>query len=123
VQLGSFCTTQVLPDDHPFVKAVPLTKYHIAITQQKDSEYRSSEVYAQYDASDRITNPQDLDVFLSDNESLVDEDLVAWIGVGREHIVRQEDLPLVSNFGAGFSLQPFNFFSQNVAASPPWGSE
>ncbi|CAJ1403535.1 unnamed protein product [Effrenium voratum] len=27
-----------------------------------------------------------------------------------EHIVRQEDIPLVSNFGVSFSLQPFNFF-------------
>jgi len=123
VQLGCWSTTQVLPFSHPFVKATPLTKYHIAVTRHHDGEYRSSEVYAQYDAAAAIANPQDLDRYLSDNESLVDEDIVAWIGVGREHIVRQEDLPLVSNFGAGFSLQPFNFFSQNVAASPPWTSQ
>ena len=47
----------------------------------------------------------------------LDEDLVAWISVGREHITRQEDLPLVSNFGVAFSLQPWNFFPWNVAAS------
>jgi Cu2+-containing amine oxidase len=120
IALASWSTTQVLPDEHPFVKAMPLTKYHLAVTKQHDHEYRSSSVYAHYDGLEKEKNPQDIDHFLSDGESLLDEDLVAWIGVGREHIVRQEDLPLVSNFGAGFHIVPWNFFSQNVAASPPW---
>jgi len=120
VTLASWSTTQVLPEDHPFVKALPLTKYHLAVTRHHDSEYRSSSPYVQYDGLETTGHAQDLDRFLSDGESLLDEDLVAWIGVGREHIVRQEDLPLVSNFGAGFSLQPFNFFTQNAAASPQW---
>lgn len=120
ISLSSFATTQVLPHDHPFVKAMPLTKYHLAITRHHDNEYRSSSVYVQYDGAHTTRHPQDLDRFLADNETLLDEDLVAWISVGREHIVRQEDLPLVSNFGAGFSLQPHNFFTQNAAASPPW---
>uniref|UniRef100_A0A7S2JQ83 Amine oxidase n=1 Tax=Zooxanthella nutricula TaxID=1333877 RepID=A0A7S2JQ83_9DINO len=118
IALNSFCTTQVLPGDHPFVKAIPLTQYHLAVTKYHDSEYRSSSVYAQYDGQTEVEREQRLDHFLEDGEQLIDEDLVAWIGVGREHIVRQEDLPVVSNFGAGFSLQPWNFFTQNVAASP-----
>lgn len=39
--------------------------------------------------------------------------------VHQEHIVRQEDIPLVSNFGASFSLQPFNFFEGNTVSNPP----
>ena len=58
-------------------------------------------------ASTYHRNAQDLDRFLSNNESLLDVDIVAWVSVGREHITRQEDLPLVSNFGASFSLQPW----------------
>jgi len=70
------------------------------------------------DCMETTRNAQDLDRFLADGEGLLDEDLVAWIGLAKEHIVRQEDLPLVSNFGVGFSLQPWNFFTQNQAASP-----
>lgn len=120
IALASWSNTQVLPDDHPFTRAVPLTKYHLAITKHHDDEYRSTSPYVQYDGAETVKNTQDLDRFLSDGEAIIDEDIVAWIGVGREHIVRQEDLPLVSNFGAGFSLVPWNFFTQNVAASPPW---
>jgi len=120
VNLNTFATTQVLPHDHPFVKAMPLTKYHIAITKHHDDEYRASSPYIQYDGLETTGGAQDVDRFLADGDGLLDEDLVAWISVGREHIVRQEDLPLVSNFGSGFSLQPFNFFTQNAAASPPW---
>lgn len=118
VTLGTFSTTQVLPDDHPFVKAMPFTKYHLAVTRYHDDEYRATSPYVQYDGFESIKNAQNLDRFLEDGEDILDQDLVCWIGVGREHIVRQEDLPLVSNFGAGFSLQPWNFFLQNAAASP-----
>ena len=60
----------------------------------------------QYDAvrADGANGAQDLERFLADEEGLLDEDLVAWISVGREHVTRQEDLPLVSNFGVAFSL-------------------
>uniref|UniRef100_A0A7S1S4X5 Copper amine oxidase catalytic domain-containing protein n=1 Tax=Alexandrium catenella TaxID=2925 RepID=A0A7S1S4X5_ALECA len=89
------------------------TRYH-------DSEYRVNSGYIHYDGQVpwRGEGAQDLDLFLDDKESLLDEDLVAWICVGKEHIVRSEDLPLVSNFGSGFSLVPWNFFSGNVASNP-----
>mmetsp|Transcript_61826 Transcript_61826/g.109793 ORF Transcript_61826/g.109793 Transcript_61826/m.109793 type:complete len:750 (-) Transcript_61826:290-2539(-) len=119
VTLSSFATLQVLPDNHPFVQAMPFTKYHLAVTRYHDEEYRVNSPYVQYDGQATGKDGQNLDRFLSDEELLLDEDLVAWIGVGREHIVRQEDQPLVSNFGAGFSLQPWNFFERNMAASPP----
>jgi len=118
VTLSTFATTQVLPDDHPFVRAMPFTKYHVAVTKYHDDEYRVTTPYVQYDGEESTGKAQDLDRFLADGESLLDEDLVVWISVGKEHIVRQEDLPLVSNFGVGFSLQPWNFFEQNMAASP-----
>lgn len=118
VSLASWAVTQVLPDDHPFVRAMPFTKYHLAVTRYHDDEYRATSPYTQHDGFESTGHAQDVDRFLADEESLIDEDLVAWVGVGREHIVRQEDLPLVSNFGASFSLQPWNFLEQNAAASP-----
>eukprot|EP00746_Dinoflagellata_sp_MGD_P148109 gnl/MRDRNA2_/MRDRNA2_80371_c0_seq1.p1 gnl/MRDRNA2_/MRDRNA2_80371_c0~~gnl/MRDRNA2_/MRDRNA2_80371_c0_seq1.p1 ORF type:complete len:791 (-),score=120.77 gnl/MRDRNA2_/MRDRNA2_80371_c0_seq1:261-2633(-) len=116
VTLASFATLQVLPDDHPFTRSQPFTKYHLAVTKHHDDEYRVNSPYDLYDAWDP-SQTQNLDRFLADEESLLDEDLVAWIGVGKEHITRQEDLPLVSNFGTAFSLQPWNFHLGNVASN------
>eukprot|EP00929_Paragymnodinium_shiwhaense_P031540 TRINITY_DN17638_c0_g1_i3.p1 TRINITY_DN17638_c0_g1~~TRINITY_DN17638_c0_g1_i3.p1 ORF type:complete len:765 (+),score=118.50 TRINITY_DN17638_c0_g1_i3:88-2382(+) len=118
VTLGSFATTQVLPGSHPFVRAMPYTKYHLAVTKYHDDEYRVTQPYILYDGLEAVRSGQDLEAFLADEEELLDTDLVAWISVGKEHITRQEDLPMVSNFGVEFSLQPWNFFSRNVVASP-----
>merc|ERR1711990_821628 len=98
---------------------MPFTKYHLAVTKYHDDEYRVTSPYIHYDCSETTKKNQDLDRFLSDGEDILDEDLVAWISLSKEHIVRQEDLPLVSNFGVAFSLQPWNFFVQNTVASPP----
>lgn len=121
IELLSFSTAQVHSPEHPFVKAMPWTKYHLAVTKYQDNEYRPSSPYVNFDGLQPLSGPyaQDLDVFLSNNESLMDEDLVAWIGLNKEHIVRQEDIPLVSNFGVSFSLQPWNFFDLSTGSNPP----
>eukprot|EP00437_Effrenium_voratum_P006675 CAMPEP_0181435656 /NCGR_PEP_ID=MMETSP1110-20121109/20446_1 /TAXON_ID=174948 /ORGANISM="Symbiodinium sp., Strain CCMP421" /LENGTH=784 /DNA_ID=CAMNT_0023559199 /DNA_START=43 /DNA_END=2397 /DNA_ORIENTATION=+ len=121
IELLSFSTGQVHSATHPFVESMPWTKYHLAVTQYKDHEYRPSSAYVNFDGQRpwKDEYAQDLDVFLGNNESLMDEDLVAWIGLNKEHIVRQEDIPLVSNFGVAFSLQPWNFFELNTASNPP----
>lgn len=118
IVLDCWANLQVLPDNHPFTVAMPWTKYHVAVTKYHDDEYRVNSPYVHYDGYEKVKNGQDLDRFLENGESLVDVDLVTWIGLGREHIVRQEDQPLVSNFGVAFSLVPWNFFERNVAASP-----
>eukprot|EP00434_Breviolum_minutum_P041387 symbB.v1.2.036815.t2/scaffold5285.1/size28895/2 len=113
IELLSFATGQVHSASHPFVQSMPWTKYHLAVTKYQDHEYRPASVYVNFDGQQPWNDSysQNLDVFLSNNESLMDEDLVAWIGLNKEHIVRQEDIPLVSNFGVAFSLQPWNFFA------------
>ena len=50
-----------------------------------------------------------------DGESLEGEDLVAWVTVGKEHLPRTEDLPLISNFGSYFDLVPWNVHPVNGA--------
>lgn len=123
VTLSTYATGQVLPPSHPFVRSMSYTKYNLAVTRYHDEEYRVTSPYISYDTFEMTRDPQDLDHFLSNEEDILDQDLVAWITAGREHVTRQEDLPLVSNFGVGFSLQPWNFFTQNVAANPPWKRE
>jgi len=120
VELTSFASTQLHAEDHPFVKAMPWTKYHLAVTKYSDQEYRPSSPYVNFDDVQTWTGigAQNLDKFLDDGASILDEDLVAWIGLSKEHIVRQEDIPLVSNFGVSFSLQPWNFHAGNVASNP-----
>ncbi|KAK9844758.1 hypothetical protein WJX74_006497 [Apatococcus lobatus] len=99
---------QLLPHWHPYTKAGAWTKYNIAVTQQKDSEPRSVS-WGTYD----IYNPQDpvwsLDNFLN-GESTDDKDLVAWVTIGALHVPRSEDVPVINNFGVGFSIQPRNYF-------------
>ena len=46
-------------------------------------------------------------------------DLVAWVTLGKEHLPRTEDLPLISNFGTHFDLLPHNRFPVNAALSRP----
>ena len=46
-------------------------------------------------------------------------DLVAWVTLGKEHLPRTEDLPLISNFGTYFDLLPHNRFPVNAALSRP----
>jgi len=116
VQLGSWATTQLLPADHPFTKATAYSKYHFAVTRHRDAERKATSPYAQYDGLAAAGDGQDLDAFL-DGEAILDEDVVAWIGVGKEHVVRQEDLPLVSNFQVSFSIIPWNFFDSNLATN------
>eukprot|EP00913_Durusdinium_trenchii_P033497 g31361.t1 len=46
IELLSFATGQVHGASHPFVRAMPWTKYHLAVTKYQDNEYRPSSPYA-----------------------------------------------------------------------------
>ena len=43
-------------------------------------------------------------------ESIEGKDLVAWVTIGALHVPRSEDIPVINNFGVGFSIQPRNYF-------------
>ncbi|KAK3577371.1 hypothetical protein CHS0354_008467 [Potamilus streckersoni] len=86
-------------------------KYPIAVTKQKDTEYMSTSIYAQMDPWDPILDFED---FLSDNESIWDEDLVAWVTMGVYHIPSAEDVPSTPTAWSklSFFLAPFNYFDE-----------
>ena len=95
IKLGP-TVAQSLPDEHPFVKASAFSKYALAVTRRKESEHRVTSVYDLYaPAEPRVS----LDGFI-DGEGIMREDLVAWVTLGKEHLPRTEDLPLISNFGS-----------------------
>ena len=102
---------QTLPEEHPFVKASAFSKYTLAVTKRKDAEYRPTSVYDLFGPAE----PQvSLDSFI-DGESIEQTDLVAWVTLGKEHLPRTEDLPLISNFGTYFDLLPRNVHDVNAA--------
>ena len=41
--------------------------------------------------------------------------VVAWVTVGKEHLPRTEDVPLISNFGTYFVVSPHNQWHGNAA--------
>ena len=102
---------QTLPDDHPFVLASAFSKYTLAVTQRKEEERRATAVYDLFGPGEPYTN---LDTFIN-GESIEQKDLVAWVSLGKEHLPRTEDLPLISNFGTYFDLLPRNVHDVNAA--------
>lgn len=91
--------------------ASAFSKYTVAVTRRKESEHRPTSVYDLFGPGEPYTS---LDTFL-DGESLAQQDLVAWVTLGKEHLPRTEDVPLISNFGTYFDLMPRNVHTVNAA--------
>ena len=53
--------------------------------------------------------------YLMDNDSIVNEDLVAWVTIGAMHIPHSEDLPntATAENSAHFFIRPFNYFDED----------
>ena len=103
---------QLYPEDWEFTNGFSWSHYQLAVTKYKKTEERSSSIYNQHD----LYNPViDFKKFITDNESIVDEDLVTWITVGIMHIPHSEDIPNTATPGnhAGFFLRPFNYYDED----------
>lgn len=87
------------------------SQYQIAVTKQKDEEVESSSIYHQFNSIDPIFI---FDDFINDNESIIDEDLVAWVTMGMHHIPGTEDVPSTTTSATQlyFSLKPHNYFDE-----------
>uniref|UniRef100_UPI00254061DA amiloride-sensitive amine oxidase [copper-containing] n=1 Tax=Euleptes europaea TaxID=460621 RepID=UPI00254061DA len=107
---------RVLPRRWQEERGVSWSRYHLAVTQHHQDEDTSSSIYIQ-------NNPWEPHVsfesFLQDDESLDDQDLVAWVTVGFLHIPHSEDVPNTSTPGnaVGFLLRPFNFFDEDPSVA------
>ncbi|KAM4645175.1 amine oxidase [copper-containing] 3 isoform 1-T1 [Amazona ochrocephala] len=91
--------------------------YQLAVTRRKEEEPSSTSVYNQND-------PWTPTVAFADfinNETITNEDLVAWISVGFLHVPHAEDIPntvTVGN-GVGFFLRPYNYFDEDPSVDSP----
>uniref|UniRef100_A0A8C0ZNJ7 Amine oxidase n=1 Tax=Castor canadensis TaxID=51338 RepID=A0A8C0ZNJ7_CASCN len=103
---------QVLPLDWQEERAITWARYPLAVTKYHEAERSSSSIYNQNDPWDP---PVVFEEFLQNNESLENEDLVAWVTVGFLHIPHSEDIPNTATPGnsVGFLLRPFNFFPED----------
>ncbi|NXN50019.1 AOC1 oxidase, partial [Rynchops niger] len=95
-------------------------RYHLAVTRRHEDEPSSSSIYAQNDPWEPLVS---FEGFLRNDETIEDQDLVAWVTVGFLHVPHAEDVPNTATPGnaVGFFLRPFNFFDEDpsVASRSP----
>ncbi|XP_029015659.1 retina-specific copper amine oxidase [Betta splendens] len=101
-----------LPESEAEERSMSWARYKVAVTKHKDLEQTSSSLYNQ---NNMWTPAVDFSKFIDDNESIDNEDLVAWVTAGFLHIPHAEDIPntvTVGN-GGGVLLRPHNYFDQD----------
>ncbi|CAE7774305.1 unnamed protein product [Symbiodinium sp. KB8] len=96
----------------PWLPANEWTKHHITVTQRKDSEPRSGAPFFDMQAP---AEPLFRFGDFTNGDSLVDQDLVAWICTGLVHVPHSEDVPVTYTIGnsVGFRFRPYNYFRES----------
>ncbi|XP_033926127.1 membrane primary amine oxidase isoform X3 [Melopsittacus undulatus] len=97
-----------VPEGSSMERAISWTRYQLAVTRRKEEEPTSTSIYNQND-------PWTPTVAFADfinNETITNEDLVAWITAGFLHIPHSEDIPNTVTVGnsVGFLLRPYNYY-------------
>ncbi|KAG8446621.1 hypothetical protein GDO86_014175 [Hymenochirus boettgeri] len=110
IQMISFAG-DYLPDTSPIHNAMSWAKYKLSVTKRKEEEHQSSSLYNQNDPWSPLVK---FSSFIN-NETIKDEDLVAWITAGFLHIPHAEDIPntVTAGNGVGFYLRPYNYFNED----------
>ncbi|XP_066477625.1 amine oxidase [copper-containing] 3-like [Tiliqua scincoides] len=116
IQIVSFSGDH-MPETDPMERAISWGRYKLAVTKRKESEPVSTCPYNQMD-------PWSPSVAFADfinNETIVNEDLVAWITVGFLHIPHSEDIPNTVTLGnvIGFLLRPYNYYDDDPSMYSP----
>jgi len=86
--------------------------YFLFYFRHKDSERYSSSPYNQNAGVDPTV---DFRRYIQDNESIVNQDLVAWVSVGMMHVPHSEDIPNTATAAnsASFFIRPFNYYDED----------
>ncbi|KAM6443617.1 primary amine oxidase, lung isozyme-like [Liasis olivaceus] len=116
IQIVSFSGDH-LPESDPTEPGLSWGRYKLAVTKRKENEPFSTTAYNQVD-------PWKPPVAFADfinNETIVNEDLVAWINTGFLHIPHAEDIPNTATLGnvVGFFLRPYNYFDDDPSMYSP----
>uniref|UniRef100_A0A8C3CJ48 Amine oxidase n=1 Tax=Cairina moschata TaxID=8855 RepID=A0A8C3CJ48_CAIMO len=107
---------RVLPRGWREERGISWGRYHLAVTRHHENEAVSSSLYTQNDPWEPLVN---FESFIRDDESIEDQDLVAWVTVGFLHVPHAEDVPNTATPGnaVGFFLRPFNFFDEDPSVA------
>uniref|UniRef100_A0A8C3YKL7 Amine oxidase n=1 Tax=Catagonus wagneri TaxID=51154 RepID=A0A8C3YKL7_9CETA len=106
-----------MPLDSDMERALSWGRYQLVVTQRKEEESQSSSIYYQ---NDIWTTAMAFADFIN-NETLLGEDLVAWVTASFLHIPHAEDVPNTVTLGnrVGFLLRPYNFFDEDPSIFSP----
>uniref|UniRef100_A0A8C9FGC4 Amine oxidase n=1 Tax=Pavo cristatus TaxID=9049 RepID=A0A8C9FGC4_PAVCR len=118
IQIISFPGDHI-PEASSMERAISWARYKLAVTRRKEEEPTSTSVYNQND-------PWTPTVAFADfinNETITNEDLVAWITAGFLHIPHSEDIPNTLTVGnsVGFLLRPYNYYDLDPSIYSPDG--
>ncbi|XP_074835333.1 amine oxidase [copper-containing] 3-like [Carettochelys insculpta] len=118
IQIVSF-TGDHLPEASPMERAISWGRYKLAVTKRKEEELTSTSIYNQNDP----WTPTVAFADFIDNETIVNEDLVAWVTTGFLHIPHAEDIPNTVTVGNGVSvlLRPYNYYDMDPSIDSPDG--
>ncbi|KYC44144.1 tyramine oxidase [Scytonema hofmannii PCC 7110] len=95
-------------------KTAAFATHHVWVTK-----YQPGELYAAGDYPNQTQTAKGLPEYISNDESLMGEDIVLWYTMGVTHIPRPEDWPVMSTHRVGFKLVPRGFFHRNPAINLP----
>jgi len=104
-----------VPDDHVTMPASSFSKQFLTVTKYKESE---SGMSGDYDLN-RLAEPQVSLANYLDGESIMQQDLVAWVAMSTIHLPHAEDMPVTNNIQHGLTLTPWNFFDENPTMDMP----
>ncbi|NWR78463.1 AOC3 oxidase, partial [Centropus unirufus] len=118
IQIVSF-SGEHLPLSSAMERSISWGRYQLAVTRRKEEEPTSTSIYNQND-------PWTPTVAFADfinNETITNEDVVAWISVGFLHVPHAEDVPntVTVGTGVGFFLRPYNYFNEDPSVDSPDG--
>ncbi|OXB55284.1 hypothetical protein ASZ78_014078 [Callipepla squamata] len=118
IQIVSFAGDHI-PEASSMERAISWARYKLAVTRRKEEEPTSTSIYNQND-------PWTPTVAFADfinNETITNEDLVAWITAGFLHIPHSEDIPNTLTVGnsVGFLLRPYNYYNLDPSIYSPDG--
>ena len=110
---GGNANTLLPEDDYPRRRA-GFIDHHLWITAQRDGERHA--------AGDHPTLRelgQGPPAWTSVDRPIRDTDIVVWQTIGRHHLPRSKDWPVMPAVWYGFELRPFDFFDRNPALDLP----
>ena len=104
----------MMDPEAPQYRRAPVIGHTLWVTRQHDDERWPCGAYPT-----QSTDDDGMTRWISDDEPLVNTDVVLWYVFGIHHVTRVEDWPIMPADTIAFWLKPFGFFDQNPSIDVP----